>query len=51
MTIKHEHYRVTITYNDNEKSGKVFNSREKADKFAARQKKSPVVKSTRVVKE
>jgi hypothetical protein len=39
---------VTITYSDNEKSGRVFNNREKADKSTLRQKKSPVVKSTRV---
>jgi hypothetical protein len=45
---KHHHYRVTVTYGDNEISGRVYNNREKAEKFAARQKKSPVVKSTRI---
>jgi len=47
---KHDHFRVTVTYNDNEQSAKVFTSREKADKFAARQEKSLVVKSAKVVK-
>jgi hypothetical protein len=42
---KHKHFRVTITYSDNEQSGKVFISREKAENFVMRQKKSPVVKS------
>jgi hypothetical protein len=45
---KHNHYRATVTYGDNEISGRVYNNREKAEKFAARQKKSPVAKSTRI---
>ena len=45
---KHNHYRATVTCTDNEVSGRVYNNREKAEKFAARQKKSPVVKSTRI---
>jgi hypothetical protein len=44
----HTHWRVTITYTDKEISGRVFTNREKAEKFAARQKKSPVVKSAQI---
>jgi len=40
---KHNHFRVTVTYTDNEVSGRVYNNREKAEKFAARQKRSPFV--------
>ena len=47
---KHEHFRVTVTYSDNGQSAKVFTSKERAEKFAARQTKSPVVKSAQVVK-
>jgi hypothetical protein len=41
---------VTVTYSDGEKSvsGKVFNSREKAEKSAVRHKKSPLVKSVQI---
>ena len=49
-TRKHDHFRVTVTYTDNEQSAKVFTNREKAEKFAARQEKSPVIKSAQVVK-
>ena len=45
---KPNHYRVTVTYTDNKVSGRVYNNREKAGKFASRQKKSPVLKSTRI---
>ncbi len=34
---KHNHYCVTVTYKDNEISGRVYNNREKAEKFAARE--------------
>lgn len=43
-----EYFRVTITYTDNEISGRVFKVRESAEKFATRQKKSPAVKKTKV---
>lgn len=46
---KHDHFRVTVTYTDNEQSAKVFTSRERAEKFAARQKRSPVVKAAEIV--
>jgi len=47
---KHDHFRVLITYNDGEQSAKVFTDRARADKFAARQERSPVVKSAKVIK-
>ena len=43
-----EFFRLTITYIDGEVSGRVFNNREQAEKYAAKQKKSPVVKKTEV---
>ena len=45
---KHSHYLVTITYGDGETFGRVYIDREKAEKFAERQKKSPVVKQAKV---
>jgi hypothetical protein len=45
---KHHHWLVTVTYSDDGKFGRVYNDRGKAEKFAARQKKSPVVKKTRI---
>lgn len=45
---KHHHWLVTITYSDKESFGRVYIDHEKAKKFAARQKKSPVVKRTRI---
>ena len=47
---KHDYFRVTVTYSDNGQSAKVFLDKERAEKFAARQTKSPVVKSAEVVK-
>ena len=47
---KHDHFRVTVTYTDDDKSIKVFTDREREEKFAARQKRSPFVKSALVVK-
>jgi len=42
---EHQYWRVIVTYSDNETSGnRVFKDREKAEEWAARQKKSPVVK-------
>jgi|ERR1051326_1987927 hypothetical protein len=44
---EHHYFRVIITYNNSETSGnRVFKDREKAEEWAARQKKSPVVKKT-----
>ncbi len=45
---KHHHWLVTVYYHDGEKFGRVYIDREKAARFADRQKKSPVVKSARV---
>ena len=43
-----EFFRVTITYSDDEVSGKVFGTREQAEPYATRQKKSPVVKRAEI---
>jgi hypothetical protein len=43
---KHQHWRATITYQSGEQFARVYIDRERAAKFTARQKKSPVVKST-----
>lgn len=45
---KHPHYLVTITYYDKETFGRVYTDLEKAEDFAERQKKSPIVKQARV---
>lgn len=46
---KHHHWQVTIYYGDGEKFARTYTDREKAMKFAARQKNSMIVKRTRVV--
>jgi hypothetical protein len=46
---KHRHWRVTISYRDGEKFARVYTDRAKATSFAARQKKSPVVKATSIM--
>ncbi|HXP69720.1 MAG TPA: hypothetical protein VOA88_10595 [Candidatus Dormibacteraeota bacterium] len=46
---KHRHWQVTIYYKDGEKFARVYIDRERATRFAERQRRSPVVKSTRVV--
>ena len=45
---RHHHFLVTIQYADGEKFGRVYTDKEKADRFAERQRRSPVVKSVRV---
>jgi len=45
---KHHHWLVTVYYADGEKFGRVYTDRDKASRFAERQRKSPVVKSARV---
>ena len=45
---KHHHWLVTIAYADGEKFGRVYTDKNKATRFADRQRKSPVVKSARV---
>jgi hypothetical protein len=46
---KHRHWQVTVFYADGEKFARVYTDKEKAVKFADRQRKSPVVKLARVV--
>lgn len=45
---RHRHWLVTVFYADGEKFGRVYIDKEKAVRFAERQKKSPVVRSARV---
>lgn len=45
---KHHHYLVTVSYADGEKFGRVYTDKEKASRFAERQRKSPVVKTARI---
>jgi hypothetical protein len=45
---KHRHWQVTVFYADGEKFARVYVDREKATRFAERQKRSPVVRSARV---
>jgi hypothetical protein len=45
---KHQHWRVTTTFSWGDTFIRVFADREKADRCAARQKKSPAVKSVRI---
>ena len=46
---EYRYFRVIITYSDGETSGnRVFKDREKAEEWAARQKKSPVVKKAMI---
>jgi len=46
---KHRHWQVTIYYRDGEKFARVYIDRDRATRFAERQRKSPVVKSTRIL--
>jgi hypothetical protein len=46
---KHRHWQVTVYYADGQKFARVYTDRAKAASFARRQKRSPVVKSARVV--
>jgi hypothetical protein len=46
---RHRHWQVTVYYHDGEKFARVYIDRERAQRFADRQKKSPVVKATRIV--
>jgi hypothetical protein len=45
---KHRHWRVMVFYLDGETFARVYTDRVKATKFAERQEKSPVVKTTRI---
>ena len=46
---KHRHWQVTVFYHDGEKFARVYIDHDKAVRFAERQKKSPVVKTARVI--
>ena len=46
---KHQHWQVTVYYHDGEKFARVYIDRERAERFAERQKKSPVVKTARIM--
>lgn len=46
---KHGHWKVTVYYHDGERFARVYTDRECAARFAQRQKKSPVVKATRII--
>ncbi len=46
---KHRHWQVTVFYRDGERFARVYIDREKAERFAGRQKKSPVVRATRIL--
>jgi len=45
---RHHHWLVTVFYADGEKFGRVYTDKDKATRFADRQRRSPVVKSARV---
>jgi hypothetical protein len=46
---KHRHWQVAVYYHDGEKFARVYIDRERAVRFAERQKKSPVVRATRIL--
>ena len=45
---KHHHFLVTVFYADGERFGRVYTDKNKATRFAERQRRSPVVKSARI---
>lgn len=45
---KHRHWQVTIFYKDGEKFARVYIDKDKATRFAERQRRSPVVRATRI---
>jgi hypothetical protein len=45
---KHHHFKVTVYYGDGERFARVYTDREKAEKFAEREKRSPVVNQVRI---
>ena len=46
---RHHHWLVKVFYDDREFFARVYTNQEKAQKFAARQRRSPLVKATRVL--
>lgn len=45
---KHHHYLVTVYYADGEKFGRVYTDKDKATRFAERQRRSPIVKQAKI---
>jgi hypothetical protein len=45
---KHHHWQVKLFYSDGEQFSRMYTGHDKAEKFAVRQKKSPMVKRTLV---
>ena len=45
---RHHHWNVTIYYPDGERFARRYTNRKKAEGFAERQKKSPIVKRVRI---
>ena len=45
---KHHHWLVSVYSADGEKFGRVYTDKDKATRFAERQRRSPVVKTARV---
>lgn len=45
---RHPHWQVTLIYADKEVFGRVYTDLRKAKGFAARQRKSPMVKAARI---
>ncbi len=45
---KHHHWLVSVYYADGEKFGRVYTDKDKASRFAERQRRSPIVKSARI---
>lgn len=48
---KHHHWRVTLFYKDGERFARVYTDRKRAQAFAERQRRSPLVKMARVTKD
>jgi hypothetical protein len=46
---KHRHWQVTLYYHDGERFARVYVDRERAVRFAERQKRSPIVRTARVL--
>lgn len=47
---KHHHFRVTVSYKHSGTFSRVYSKVERAENFARRAEKSPVVKSAQVVR-
>jgi len=45
---EHSHWLVTVSYGDQEQFGRAYTDREKAERFAARQLRSPQVRDAKV---